>query len=153
MVSGSHDFFEVFFYLIPAVNMGNGQSRKADDRIHRRADVVRHIGKKYAFCFACAVRLQKSVFEQALLFHFAADFRIYAAQSQDNSVAVVKRSRIDEFHLVIFHFAVFLRPVVYVVQFFFFEFFLKLFFVYGLLKHFAVVFIYKLLHIKLDAFV
>ena len=42
-------------------SLTNSQIRKTDNSVHRRTDIMRHIGKKYALCLARFFRLGKRI--------------------------------------------------------------------------------------------
>ena len=49
MLAGGGNLIQVFLYLVRLIDMGGGQSGKADDRIHRSADVVGHVVEEGCF--------------------------------------------------------------------------------------------------------
>ena len=81
MVSRCHNLFQIFRYLFLVVHMRDCKSGKSDNRVHRRADVMGHIGQKDAFCLVCLVRLLQRVFQQIFLFDFVSDLFFYTAES------------------------------------------------------------------------
>ena len=89
MVAGSQYLFQVFQYLVFSVYMRDSQSCKTDNRVHRRTDIMRHIGKEHALCLVCTVRLEKSVLQQCSLFHFPACFSVNIAETQHDAPAAV----------------------------------------------------------------
>ncbi len=65
--------------------MRKRQRCKPDNCIHRRTDIMRHIGKKYTLRLTGPVSLIQSILQKILLLHFPADFPIHTAESKYNA--------------------------------------------------------------------
>ncbi len=87
MVAGGHDLFQVPLHLLLLVNVGAGQGGKANNSVHGRADVVGHVGQKYALGFAGPVGLGQSVLQQHFLLHLIAGFIVHVPEPQHHPMA------------------------------------------------------------------
>ena len=115
MVPRRHNLLQVLLHLLPAIHMRKRQRRKPDDRIHRRADVMRHIRKEHALRLAGPVRLQKRILQQILLLHLAADLLVHTAKPQHNAVILLPVVRPHRLHLEILHLSVQDHAVIHIM--------------------------------------
>ena len=77
MLARRRGLFQIVEHLLAVVNMGGRKRSEADDRVHRRADVVRHIKQKFALGAVCrrfltdgAFKLSVFLLERGLIFLF-----------------------------------------------------------------------------------
>ena len=63
MLARRRGLFQVVEHLLTVVDMGGRERGEADDRVHRRADVVRHIEQKFALGAVCRRFLTDSAFK------------------------------------------------------------------------------------------
>ena len=63
MFAGRHDFIQTLIYFFHIIHMHLGDLRIADDRVHGGADVMGHVGQKYALCFVRMLRLIQSILQ------------------------------------------------------------------------------------------
>lgn len=63
MLARRRGLFQVVEHLLTVVDMGGRKRGEADDRVHRRADVVRHIEQKFALGAVCRRFLTDSAFK------------------------------------------------------------------------------------------
>ena len=105
--------------------MSHRQRRKSYNRIHRRTNIVGHIGKEHTFCLIGPIRLHECIFQQILLFQFASDFFIHTAESKYDTMTAVPCSRPYCFDLEIHDFSISDNPVVHIVLFSHFQLFFQ----------------------------
>ena len=103
MISGRHDLFQILFYLIPVIDMGDRQRSKPYDCIHRGTDIMGHIGKKYALCLIRLICLQKRFLQHTFFLHFITGFLIHAAESNYDPLTFLPCSGAHCFHLEILY--------------------------------------------------
>ena len=97
------------------------QSGKTYYSVHRSAYIVRHIGKKYAFCLACSVSLHQRVLKQCFLLHIAAHLFVNASESDNNILgnAVTPAAYAHDLHLIVDDFSVIISTVIDMKKLFF----------------------------------
>ena len=64
MIAGGENLRQIYLYFFRVVSIGQRQRGKADHRVHRRADVVRHAGEEGALCFICLLGQMEGLFRQ-----------------------------------------------------------------------------------------
>ena len=101
MISRRLDLFKILFHLTLLVHMCNGKIRKPDNRIHRCPDIVRHIGKKDAFCLARFFRTGKRILKLPCSLHLVTRLFVDVAESQNNTAAFIPGTRAHRLHLKI----------------------------------------------------
>ena len=68
MITGRKYFLQTVSYLIPVINMTGRNGGKSDNSVHRRTDVVGHIGQKCSLGPVSMLRLHQCVLERLGLF-------------------------------------------------------------------------------------
>ena len=116
MVARGHDLFQILLHLILSVDMGDGQSREADNGIHGRADIMRHVGEEHRLCLAGLVGLRQGILQKAFLLHLASGLLVHAVKAQHHAMAFVPRACPHDLHLKIFHSLGRKRAVVHTVE-------------------------------------
>ena len=147
MIAGGHNLFEVFLHQLFLVDVSNRKRRKAHNGVHRRADIVGHVGKEHAFRLAGAVCLGKRILQKVFLFHFPADILIHTVEAKDNPVAFFPYPRTDGLHLEVDVFPLPYSPVIYAEHILFLKFFLKPCYRGSAFKHLPVVFMNIFLYV------
>ena len=150
MISGGHDFFQIFLHLLFTVYMGNRQGCKAHDGIHGRPDIVGHIGKEYAFSLVGLIRLHQSILQQTLLLHFIANLLVHTPKAQNDLVIRLPASRTHRLHLEVLHLTVNQNTMIHIILLLFRQFLLQS--TGGLPQHFPILFIYIFLYVRLHVF-
>ncbi len=117
MIPRRHDLLEIFFHPLPVINMLHRQRSESYDRIHRRPDIVRHIGEEYALGLARPVGLHQRILQVASLLHLIADFFIHTADTQDNTAAAAANPGPHDLHLIILQLAFLLRTEIHMILF------------------------------------
>ena len=69
MLRGRPDLLQVFPRLIRRLRILQGNAVQADDRIHRRADLMAHVGQERGLCPVCLLRGCQSVAQRLTLLH------------------------------------------------------------------------------------
>ena len=64
VLAGRQNFGQVVFHFLPVVNVGYRQRRETDDCVHRRADIMGHVGKEGALCFIRFLRHMEGLLRQ-----------------------------------------------------------------------------------------
>ena len=67
MIAGRKNLLQTIPDLLFVVDMVDGDGGKADDRIHRRADIVGHVGKESALGLVGMLRLHQGILQRLCL--------------------------------------------------------------------------------------
>ena len=85
--AGGLDLAQVLLNPFGLIDAAGGQSGKAHDSVHGRADVVGHVGEEGALGGIRLVGLGEGLFQKGPLLHLFAGLDIDAAQAEDDVVS------------------------------------------------------------------
>ncbi len=88
MPAGSHDLIQIILYRLSAVDMGSRQRGKANDRIHRRADIMGHIIQKNGLRMIGMLRFCQCFFQNCFLLLFFAYHIVDISKSRQYVAAI-----------------------------------------------------------------
>ena len=116
MLSGCRNFLCILPHLGRIFGVPVQKGGKAQNGVHRRPDIVGHIGQEHALGLICAVGLHQSVLQQIRLFHFVPGFLVHAPGTQHNGALSAPVPRPDRLQLEIPHGPVDLNPIIGIVR-------------------------------------
>ncbi len=99
MIAGRHDLLQIVLHLLLPPNVREGQRGKADDRVHRRADIVRHIREERAFCAVGLIGARERVLQNGLTLALLLQLVVDAAKAEHRAVPFVPHARPHGLHL------------------------------------------------------